>query len=142
MIAPQGTHLLRSFFWGVLFILAPALMGCSTSKEISSLTNTSPSNLRKGVQLTLPAQGIPVNEFFELRVGVESPGVQHLRLDADMPAHGHGMIVNPQIERLDATTWLVRGMKFHMPGFWEIYVDLETDQGLRRVMFPMEINPW
>lgn len=96
----------------------------------------------KGVQLNLPAQGIPVNEFFELRIGVEFPSVQHLRLDADMPAHGHGMIVEPQIERLDATTWLVRGMKFHMPGSWELYVDLETDQGLRRVMFPMEINPW
>jgi hypothetical protein len=41
-------------------------------------------------------------------------------LDAAMPAHGHGMSTRPEHRPLGHGRYLSEGMKFHMPGAWEI----------------------
>jgi hypothetical protein len=41
-------------------------------------------------------------------------------LDATMPSHGHGMATSPEHRELGAGRYLSEGMKFHMPGPWEL----------------------
>jgi hypothetical protein len=89
---------------------------------------------------------IPVNDLFELElavwklpVGEQASGLL-LQADADMPAHGHGMNTRPKVESLDAGAYRVRGMLFHMPGEWEIYVDITAAGVTERVTFPVLVE--
>lgn len=53
-----------------------------------------------------------------------------LRVDADMPAHRHGMNYRASLERLAPGRWRARGLLFHMPGTWRLIFDLD-DAGRR-----------
>ena len=72
--------------------------------------------------------GPPLNEIFSVHIEItggensELPG--SLKFDARMPAHNHGMIVRPTVERVGASVFRVDGVKLHMPGDWEIVVEL------------------
>lgn len=58
-----------------------------------------------------------------------------LSVDAAMPHHGHGMNVRPTVRAAGDGAFRVDGMLFHMPGYWELYLDaldggrLERTQG-------------
>ena len=96
------------------------------------------------VELSLPEAGIPLNQFFSLAVQVldEQDLSCEVRVDADMPAHGHGMIVAPTCVMSENGRWQVDGMKFHMPGDWEIYVDLVRGEQTERHVFPVTLEPF
>ena len=72
-----------------------------------------------------PEDGPPLNDYFSMEVHVEDKSVTGLAVNADMPSHGHGMITRPVVEQIRPGVWRVDGMMFHMPGFWELYLDLE-----------------
>ena len=62
---------------------------------------------------------IPVADVFAVEVEVEevSRGLDGISIlvDSEMPHHGHGMNLVPEIEGGPAE-WTARGMLFHMPG--------------------------
>lgn len=76
---------------------------------------------------------IPLNKLFELDVRVftdaamttPADGVT-VAADAAMPHHHHGMNLVPRSERIGPGQFRVTGMLFHMPGYWEIYVDVKS----------------
>lgn len=46
-------------------------------------------------------------------------------LTADMPEHLHGMTTAPLVQATETPgLYLVRGMNFHMPGYWEVTLDI------------------
>jgi hypothetical protein len=69
---------------------------------------------------------VPINEPFALDVIVReryksSPArLVDLEVDADMPAHNHGMFTAPKVTAVDPGRFRVTGMLFHMPGEWTI----------------------
>jgi hypothetical protein len=44
--------------------------------------------------------------------------------DAAMPEHGHGMTQVPRVEKVEPGHFRVSGMRFHMSGRWEMYLDV------------------
>lgn len=68
---------------------------------------------------------IPLNEPFDLRLRVE-PAPPELRVDVDarMPEHFHGMNRAPRVTRAPDGSFLAEGLLFHMPGLWELHIDL------------------
>lgn len=54
------------------------------------------------------------------------------RIDAAMPHHGHGMNVAPRMRREGPGRWKAAGMLLHMPGRWEVFIDLDRDGLLER----------
>jgi hypothetical protein len=48
-------------------------------------------------------------------------------LDAGMPSHGHGMSTRPEHRELGRGRYVSEGMKFHMPGAWELTVGVTAD---------------
>ncbi|MGI9013816.1 MAG: hypothetical protein ACR2GY_06150 [Phycisphaerales bacterium] len=77
---------------------------------------------------SLPA-AIPLNETFMLEVNVESTTDVDARdvelaVDARMPHHRHGMLTQPELQRIGTSTWMVHGMQCHMPGRWELSFDI------------------
>jgi hypothetical protein len=91
---------------------------------------------------------IPVNQLFTLQVRVyrdadlQQPASNvAISADADMPAHRHGMTLMPRVRPIPDSpgAFEVTGMLFHMPGAWEIYIDVREDAQTDRAIFQVEI---
>jgi hypothetical protein len=54
-------------------------------------------------------------------------------IDAQMPEHRHGMNYRPTIVSLGEGRYRVDGMVFHMPGRWEISLDVRAGEESERL---------
>ena len=93
------------------------------------------------------AEAPPLNEEYDFALSLAQPDgtpldlpVDHLSLGASMPQHGHGMNQDPLIERTAPGHYLVRGMRLHMTGRWEVYVDVRQGPVTERAEFPLELE--
>lgn len=86
---------------------------------------------------------VPTNELFSLEVELEEAGAPLagavVGVSAFMPGHGHGMNYVPQSTDLGDGRYRVDGMLFHMPGFWELYVDVVRDGVASRASFDLDL---
>jgi len=90
---------------------------------------------------------IPLNEPFAVEVAVfaaedtsrPAEGIA-LALDAAMPQHRHGMLRIPRVEARPDGTYAVSGVLFHMPGYWELYLDVTRGAVTERTQFAIEID--
>ena len=57
--------------------------------------------------------------------GEQSLTVKRFELDALMPAHNHAMNYRARIDILDDGLIEASGLLFHMPGQWQVVVDVE-----------------
>ncbi|MCB9898099.1 MAG: hypothetical protein H6825_08850 [Planctomycetes bacterium] len=77
---------------------------------------------------------IPLNKLFNLDIELANPtggpvdGVTQMRVDAKMPAHGHGMTRQAQTIMDGSERAHAVGLLFHMVGEWEVSVDVYRDQ--------------
>ena len=62
-----------------------------------------------------------------------------LAVDAAMPEHEHGMNTQPQVERA-GDRFVVRGMMFHMSGYWEMYFDVEHEGVTERAQYEITLE--
>ncbi len=63
-----------------------------------------------------------------------------IRLDARMPAHGHGMTRDVALEPQPDGSWLARGLLFHMVGHWELYLDMRRGPITERAQFDIDLE--
>lgn len=95
------------------------------------------------ITLATSPNPIRLNEPFELTVMIRSlapdgRGLVSVTIDAEMPAHRHGMNTRPQREQLGEDRYLFRGLLFHMAGEWEVVIDAAQgrlrDRGIARLV--------
>jgi len=84
------------------------------------------------VTLRASPSPIPLNQPFEATIRVEPKkapaGALTVEVDARMPEHFHGMNRVARTTRQADGSFRTEGLLFHMPGRWELYVDV-TDGG-------------
>jgi hypothetical protein len=106
---------------------ASASSNRSSRREVISVTNNGTYTIR---WKPLANGAVPLNEPFDLDVCIEKSLSRqpaddvHLTVDAVMPAHHHGMTVDPEIIPKGSAHWLVRGLLLHMPGEWQLTFQL------------------
>ena len=95
---------------------------------------------------TEPA-AIPVNEPFRMLVEIDptmsagaTPAAVGLALDAGMPSHGHGMVRVPRVVRTSPGRFTAEGVLLHMPGPWELFLDIELRGISERAQFSVEVD--
>lgn len=108
------------------------------------------------VTLHALADPITINRMHAWEIRLRSPSgeaVQGARISVDggMPQHGHGFPTQPRVTKeLGDGRYLLEGMKFSMPGWWEIKLKLATASGEDEVTFntiiasravPAEVDP-
>ena len=50
-----------------------------------------------------------------------------LSISGGMPAHDHGLATSPRIRELDSPgEYLLEGLRFHMPGEWQLIIEINT----------------
>ncbi len=90
---------------------------------------------------------IPMADPFDVEVELftddsmdERLDCESIIVDAGMPHHGHGMNVRPELERRADGSWVARGMLMHMPGRWQVYVDVVDDGRLERTQWSLWLS--
>ncbi len=64
-----------------------------------------------------------------------------VELRADMPAHGHGLLAQPRIVPGSAPgRYRVEGLRFHMPGYWEIRIQIKQGGKADALMLPVRLE--
>ena len=153
--------MLKIRLWVLFFACAGFAAACRTSSEpdrpkVSTESRPAPATQVAASEtsdgnyfvtyVTQPAP-IPLNEMFSLEVNVfqdatlqqRSSGVA-IEVDAAMPAHQHGMNLTPRVQPVSDGHFRATGMLFHMPGHWEIYIDVIKDGRKERARFEVEIQ--
>jgi len=87
-----------------------------------------------------------INQIHEWTLHVETPDgrpVENARImvEGDMPEHQHGLPTNPEVTRnLGDGDYLVEGMKFNMPGAWELTFTVTADAGSDAATFELVLE--
>ncbi|MCB9777045.1 MAG: hypothetical protein H6742_00610 [Alphaproteobacteria bacterium] len=79
---------------------------------------------------------VPMNQNFDVALDVTpADGVSITRIDATMPAHGHGMNVTPELVDNGDGTATASPFNLHMEADWLIEVDVSGDAGTETASF-------
>jgi len=65
---------------------------------------------------------------------------RRIRVDARMPAHGHGMNYRPSERKIGPGHARYDGFVFHMPGRWALTFDVFTSAGRKRLTVNFDIK--
>jgi hypothetical protein len=110
--------MIRWIFWFI--VSSGAAVACeSTGQRMGSEEQNAPA-------LYVATDEIPLAQPFSILVTICSDAaVKDLRVDAVMPAHQHGLNYTPKVTALGDGVFQVEGILFHMPGLWELQVDVD-----------------
>lgn len=103
---------------------------------------------RSGLQLAYAPQGgsVPLGRHFALDIEVcaaaGSPAPALLRVDADMPAHRHGMNYRSTLRTVAPGRYVAEGLMWHMPGRWRLIFELAAPSGqpVQRVTHELSVE--
>jgi hypothetical protein len=79
---------------------------------------------------------VPVGRHFDIDFVVCGAALRSgatVSVDADMPAHRHGMNYRTRVEALPGGVWRAHGLMFHMPGTWRVIFDLPLEGRTLRI---------
>ena len=80
-----------------------------------------------------------VGEHFSIEIMVcrdQEPVVDEVvKVDARMPAHGHGMNYHPTVTSPSPGKYIAHGLLLHMPGAWEFIIDIGSGESYSRLRF-------
>lgn len=94
-----------------------------------------------------PTQGqIPLNQTFSVVISVERqghplPATTPVAVDAHMPAHNHGMPVQPAVRPVEPGQWRADPMLFQMPGHWVLLVTVGAAPATTQARFDIDLRP-
>jgi hypothetical protein len=132
----------------VSLLVSLALSACATPPANLDLSLEKPSAAgRYQVSLVPPSTPPAINQMHSWTVKLlDSAGSPvsgaTLAVDGGMPQHGHGLPTRPRVTReIESGTYLVDGMKFSMPGWWDIRFDIRSPLGQDRVTFNTVVSP-
>ena len=99
------------------------------------------------VAYTSSPSPIPLGELFGLTVTVSDSadhskglGDSTIAVEALMPTHHHGMNLHPRVTAIGDGRFAVDGMLFHMPGPWQILIDVTRDGVTERAVFDVAVE--
>lgn len=88
---------------------------------------------------------IPLNAYFDATFAVFTDEAMTAPASgviasfaAAMPAHGHGMNVEPTVTDNGDGTFAVQGILFHMEGDWQMVLSLSGDSGVQTATFDVD----
>lgn len=137
----------------LIWLCVVLLVSCDQSEEVAApqgggnsawpVTKTSDGG---GHDVDLQPRGgeIEWNKHFALDLTLRSKKAVsenfEVRVDADMPAHRHGMNTKSETFDQGGGSYLVEGMLFHMKGDWVITVELIDGEVTEKVEYPVTVN--
>jgi hypothetical protein len=139
----RGWEVAMAVLVGALGFAAPATAGAPSCAELSGsglsrvespgyvvVFRTRPARIAVGEHFALEAAVCP-------RAGAAPP--TGLRVDAHMPAHRHGMNYRASVRGRDGA-YVAEGLLFHMPGRWQLLLDVQAGGRSERLVSDVELE--
>ena len=130
MFRQFGAALLGSALWGAA---PPVSAMCGDDLPAATRQHI---RAQDAVLVFAPVPGtITVGKHFSLDVRLCSAAatantkLRLLKVDADMPAHRHGMNYLATVRSAGAGAYRAEGLMFHMPGVWRLSFDVDGGAG-------------
>ena len=86
---------------------------------------------------------LATGRHFALDIAVCPPAggaaLRSLQVDADMPAHKHGMNYRASVAPRSAGLYRAEGLMLHMPGRWRFLFDLQLDDRTLQLAHEVEV---
>ena len=121
-------------------------MGPAGKSGEKNAAGQAPSAAHFSVAYTTDPAVIPVNAFHAWTITVtEKDGKPvndaEISVDGGMPAHGHGLPTQPQVtKQLGDGKYLIEGVKFSMPGEWEMKFTIKAEGMEETVVRTVEVQ--
>jgi hypothetical protein len=121
-------------------LYTPAVSACAVPEGFARL-----STPEAEIAYRWEPAALKVGQFFTAEViACRAPGagaVREIVLDAQMPAHGHGMNYRPTVTSTGPGRFRVAGLMLHMPGMWRLTFDLVQGDKRTRLTQEMILEP-
>lgn len=62
-----------------------------------------------------------------------------LTIEGGMPEHNHGLATAPSIAPAGDGEYQLQGLRFHMPGYWELELNITDGNVSDKVIIPLEL---
>lgn len=115
-----------------LLIVEPLLSSAAAAAVFTATTQSG----RLRATLTPSVDPVPLNKTHRWTLRLEALGsaaaapVREVGIDGGMPGHKHGLPTTPEIEPGErAGEFQISGLRFHMPGTWELRLRLRDANG-------------
>jgi YtkA-like len=126
----------------LITLAALSLAGCATPPADLDLSLRKASSAGAyQVALVPPTTAPAINQIHSWTVKVSDTTGNPVHdavftVGGGMPQHGHGLPTKPRVSNeLEGGTYRIDGMKFSMPGWWEIKLNIRGNQGADTVTF-------
>jgi hypothetical protein len=134
--------MLRKIFFTLSLITFAALSACMSPPTGLNLSLDRPTAHEKYlVEVRSLADPIAINKMHAWEIRLRSPSgapVSGARISVGggMPQHGHGFPTQPKVTKeLGDGRYLLEGMKFSMPGWWELKLKVDAASGADEITF-------
>lgn len=139
--------MLRRLFFLLSFAAFASLAACMSPPTGLNLALDRPTAHDKyRVQVHSLADPIVINKMHAWEIRLRSASGEpvtgaKIGVDGGMPQHGHGFPTRPAVTReLGDGRYLLEGMKFSMPGWWELKLNIDAADGSDDVTFNTVID--
>lgn len=123
------------------------LAGARAAQECGAALNAAHPSIAEAdgarVAFVPRPQPVPVGRHFDIDFVICGAALRSgaaVRVDADMPAHRHGMNYSARVEALPGGVLRARGLMFHMPGTWRVIFDLPLEGRTLRITREIEVQ--
>jgi len=121
---------------------APAAAGCADALNAPNASAAENDGVR--VAFVPRPSPPPVGKHFSIDFVVCVDDVARsdarAQVDADMPAHRHGMNYRASVAPLPGSVYRAEGLMFHMPGRWRLLFDVELSGRTVRLAREIEVQ--
>lgn len=125
-------------FFGLL-LLPGVMLG---QDQVLSGTTT-PAGFRVSMQSLLSP--LRINQMHNWLITItdhagQPLAVQTIRVSGGMPLHNHGLPTQPGVTSSPQPgQFLLEGVRFHMPGTWELRLEITVNGQVETVVLPLEL---
>ncbi|WP_334187380.1 FixH family protein [Noviherbaspirillum sp.] len=134
--------MLRPFLFPLAFTVLVSLSACVSPPSGLNLALDRPTADEKyHIAIRPLAEPVTINKIHAWEVRLRTPSGEpvsdaKIGVGGGMPQHGHGFPTQPRVTKdLGNGRYLLEGMKFSMPGWWEIRLTVDTPSGTDEVKF-------
>jgi hypothetical protein len=136
------------FLVSTVAVLAAGAMAFATARPAppTDVGTAKPSaNARYLVRLAPETSPVPLHALHRwtahvARADGAGAGTATVAVDGGMPRHGHGLPTQPRVTgRLPDGRLVIDGVKFSMPGWWELRLRIDGPAGVDSVTFNLTL---
>lgn len=123
------------------------LLGCTqpllaADQETPVLTGATSGGIRIEIFSELAPLAINQIHSWQIRI-LDENGIAiqpEMKLSGGMPEHNHGLPTAPAITAtLDNGNYLLEGMRFHMPGHWQLLFEITVNGSMQTAVIDFEL---